>query len=85
MMMMMMKRSRRYPSEIITDADYADDQALLPYTYAQAESLLHRLDKGAREICFYLKPKETDFMSFKRERAISTFSGGGGGGSEICR
>ena len=35
--------SKRYPAEIITDEDYADDQALLINTPAQAESLLHRL------------------------------------------
>ena len=31
-------RSRLYPTETVTDADYADDQALLTNTPVQAES-----------------------------------------------
>ena len=40
-------RSRRYPAQTITDADYADDIALLANTPVQAESLLHSLEKAA--------------------------------------
>ena len=35
------KRSWRYPAKTITDADYADDIALLANTSNQAETLLH--------------------------------------------
>ena len=35
---------RRYPVQIITDEDYADDIALLANTPAQAETLLHSLE-----------------------------------------
>ena len=35
------KRSKRYPAKTITDADYADDLALLVNTPNQAETLLH--------------------------------------------
>ena len=35
------KRSRLYPSEAMTNSDYADNIALLAYTPAQAESMLH--------------------------------------------
>ena len=38
------KRSRRYPAKTITDADYADDIALLANTPNQAETLLHSLE-----------------------------------------
>ena len=41
------KKSRQYPAEIITDADYADDPALLANTPAPAESLLHSLKQTA--------------------------------------
>ena len=34
-------RSRRYPAETITDADYADDLVLLADTISNAKSLLH--------------------------------------------
>ena len=37
------KRSRRYPAKAITDADYADDIAILANASAQAETLLHSL------------------------------------------
>ena len=40
-------RSRRYPAKSITDADYADDLALLPNTPTQAESSLHNLEQAA--------------------------------------
>ena len=35
------KRSRRYPAKAISDANYADDIALLANTPNQAETLLH--------------------------------------------
>ena len=38
------ERSRRYPAQTITDADYADDIVLLANTPAQAETLLHSLE-----------------------------------------
>ena len=41
------ERSRRYPHQTITDADYADDIELLANTPAQAESLLHSLEQTA--------------------------------------
>ena len=41
------ERSRRYPAQTITDADYADDIALLAYTSDQAETLLHSLEQAA--------------------------------------
>ena len=41
------ERSRRYLTQTITDADYADDIALLANALAQGESLLHRLERAA--------------------------------------
>ena len=38
------KRSRRYPAKTITDADYADDIAILAHTPDQAETLQHSLE-----------------------------------------
>ena len=40
------ERSRRYPAETITDADYADDIAFLANAPAQAETLLHSLKRA---------------------------------------
>ena len=39
-------RSRRYPSQTITDADFADDTALLANTSSQSGSLLHSLEQA---------------------------------------
>ena len=44
------KRSRRYPAKTITDADYADDIAILANTPNQAETLLHCLERAATGI-----------------------------------
>ena len=41
------KRSRKYPATAITDADYADDIAILANTPDQAETLLHSLERAA--------------------------------------
>ena len=41
------KRSRRYPTKTITDADYADDIAILANTPNQAEILLHSFERAA--------------------------------------
>ena len=47
-------RSRQYPAETTTDADYADDIVLLANTPAQAESLLHSLELAAGAIGLHM-------------------------------
>ena len=42
------ERSRRYPAQTITDADYIDDTALLANIPIQAETLLHSLERATR-------------------------------------
>ena len=42
-----MSRSRRYPTETRTEAEYADDLVFLVNTPAQADSLLHDLEQQA--------------------------------------
>ena len=39
------KRSRSYPAKTITDADYADDTAILANAPTKAETLLRRLER----------------------------------------
>ena len=41
------KRSRKYPAKTITDAKYADEIAILTNAPAQAEKLLHILERAA--------------------------------------
>ena len=46
------KRSRRYPAKTITDANYADDIAILANTPNQAETLLHGMSsRRYRPLC----------------------------------
>ena len=68
--------SRRYHTQTITDADYADDIALLPNTPAQAESLLHNRERAAAGISLYVNADKTEYMCFNERGDISTLKGG---------
>ena len=46
------EKSRRYPAQTITDADYTDNIALLTNTPTQTETLLHSLKGAATGIGF---------------------------------
>ena len=65
-------RSRRYPTQTITDADYADDIALLVNKPTQAESLLHSLERAAGGIGFYVNADKTEYICFNQRGDIST-------------
>ena len=54
------KRSRRYPAKTITDADYADDIAILANTPKQAETLLHILERAAASIGLHVNAPKTE-------------------------
>ena len=63
--------SRRYPVEIITEADYADDIELLANKPTQAKSQLHSQGQVAQGIGLHVNANKTEYMCFKWE-AIST-------------
>ena len=69
-------RSRRYPTRTIMDADYADDIALLANTSAQAESLLHTLERTAGGIDLDVNANKTEYMCFDQCGDIFTLNGG---------
>ena len=69
------KRSRGYPAKTITDADYADDIALLAITPNQAETLLHSLERAAAGIGLHVNAHKTEFMYFNQKGDISTLDG----------
>ena len=48
------KRNRRYPARPITDADYADDLALLANTTTKADSQLDSLEQAVGGIGFHV-------------------------------
>ena len=69
------KRSRRYPATTITDADYADDIAILANTPDQAETLLHSLERAAANIGLYVNAHKTEYMCYNQTEDISTLEG----------
>ena len=60
------KRSRRYPAKTITDADYADDIAILANTPDQAVTLLHSLERAAAGIGLYVNAHKTEYMCYNQ-------------------
>ena len=69
------KRSRRYPANTITDADYADDIGILANTPNQAETLLHSLERAAAGIGLHVNAHKTEYMCFNQTGDISTLDG----------
>ena len=69
------KRSRRYPAKTITDADYADDIAILANAPAQTETLLHCLERSAAGIGLHVNAQKTEYMCFNQTGDISTQGG----------
>ena len=60
------KRSRKYFTETITDADYADDIAILANTPNQAETLPHSLEQVAAGIALYVNAHKTEYLCFNQ-------------------
>ena len=69
------KRSRRYPTKTITDADYADDIAILANTPNQAKTLLHSLERAAASIGLCVNAHKTEYMCYNQAGDISTLDG----------
>ena len=69
------KRSRRYPATTITDADYADDIAILANTPDQAETLLHSLERAAASIGLHVNAHKAEYMCYNQTGDISTLEG----------
>ena len=69
------KRRRRYPAKTISDADYADDTALLANALNQTETLLHSLEQAARGIGLHVNAHKTEYMCFNQTGDISTLGG----------
>ena len=69
------KRSKRYSAKTITDADYADDIAILANTPNKAETLLHSLEQAAADIGLHVNAHKTEYMCFNQAGDISTRNG----------
>ena len=66
------KKRRRYPAKTITDADYI---VILANTPAQAETLLHSLERAATGIGLHVNVHKTGYMYFDQRGDISTLNG----------
>ena len=69
------KRSRRYSAKTITDADYADDIAILVNTPNQAETLLNSLERAAAGIGLYANAHKTEYICYNQTGDISPIDG----------
>ena len=57
------RRSSRYPARHLTDADFADDLALISGSLANAQSLLSSLEKAANCVGLYLNESKTEYLN----------------------
>ena len=69
------KRRRWYSAKTITDADYADDIAILANTPNQAETLLHSLERAAAGIGLHVNAHKTEYMCYNQTNDISSLDG----------
>ena len=69
------EKNRKYPAKTITDADYADDIAILANTPNQAEILLHSLERAAAGIGLHINADKTEYMCYNETGDISTLGG----------
>ena len=66
------ERSRSYSAQTITDADNADDIALLANAPALAETILHSLERAAEGIGLHVNAHKTEYMCFNQRGDIFT-------------
>ena len=64
-----------HPAKAITDADYADDIALLANTPNQAETLLQSLEWAAAGIGLHVNAHKTEYKCYNQTGDISTLDG----------
>ena len=68
-------RSGRYTARTLTNADYADDIALLANAPVQAEYRLHSLEQAVGGIGLNVNADKTEFMCFNQRGDLSTLNG----------
>ena len=67
--------SRRYPAEMLTDADFADDLVLLSDKIGNAEKLLNILETAAASVGLYMNTTKTKFIAVNTEGTIAAQNG----------
>ena len=69
------KRSGRHPAKTITDADFANDIAILANRPNQTETLLHSLERAAAGIGLHINAHKTEYMCFNQTGDITAREG----------
>ena len=69
------ERSRRYSTQTIMDADYANYIALLANAPTQVGTLLHSLERAAAGIGLHVNADKTEYICFNQRGDISTLNG----------
>ena len=71
------RKSKRYPAMKITNANYADDLAVLADVLKDATFLLHSIERTAKEIGLYLNADKTEFICFNQDASegMKSFNG----------
>ena len=67
--------SRRYPAEMLMDADFADDLAVLSDKIGNAGKILKILEAAAASVGLYMNTTKTKFIAVNTEGAITTQNG----------
>ena len=67
-------RSRRFHTKKITDADYADNLALLSDNSYNAQKLLHILEQSAAFIGLNVNASKTEYMCYNQDGGIETLN-----------
>ena len=70
------ERSRRYPAQTVTDADYVNDMAILANTPAQAEPQQHSLELAAASVGLLVNVDKMEYRCFNQSGDISTLKVG---------
>ncbi|XP_030837131.1 uncharacterized protein LOC115922362 [Strongylocentrotus purpuratus] len=67
------RKSSRYPAEMITDTDFADDIALISDNLEKAQKLLEQVESAASQVGLQINSTKTEFMMYNlREGDICT-------------
>ena len=66
---------RQYLAEMLTDADFADDLALLSDKIGNAEKLLKILETAAASVGLYMNTSKTKFIAVNTEETVTAQNG----------
>ncbi len=67
--------SSHHPELTMTDTEYADDIALLSYTFEDTQSLLHKVEAAAREIRLPVDEKKNKYILYHHAGEMFTLGG----------